>query len=142
MKRKSLTKKPPAIYWNDENKQKFLRSLSTSEFQNSVVELENMLDSSSESVEPAVEKLTELFTRPFNNNKKVCKKPKHRTAKKKMWYDKSCFEVSQRLKMTAKLLAKSPKCPHLRGSFCKTSKEYRKLLKWKKKNGKNRQYQN
>ena len=132
IKKKSLTKKASSIYWNDENKQKFLTSLSTSEVQNSIVELENMIDSSSESVEPVIEKLTELFTLPFNGNGKGNKKPKHRTAKKKMWYDKSCFEVSQRLKLTTKLLAKSPKCPHLRGSFCKTSKEYKKLLKWKK----------
>ena len=55
----------------------------------------------------------------------------------KKWYDHSCHELSKRLKLTTKLLAASPNNPHLRGSFCKTRKEYKRLLKLKKKmNGK------
>ena len=41
--------------------------------------------------------------------------------------------MSQRLKNVAKLLSKTPNSPHLRGSFCKTRKEYKKLLKCKRK---------
>ena len=41
--------------------------------------------------------------------------------------------MSRRLKTTAKLLAASPNNPHLRGNLCKTRKQYKKLLKEKKR---------
>ena len=41
--------------------------------------------------------------------------------------------MSRKLKNVAKLLSKSPSNPSIRGSFCKTRKEYKKLIKMKKK---------
>lgn len=58
-------------------------------------------------------------------------------AKPKKWYDHSCYEMSKRLKNVTKLFIKSPTNPHIRGSYCKTRKEYKKLLKLKKEEWKN-----
>ena len=49
----------------------------------------------------------------------------------------SCYEMSKRLKTVTKLFSNSPTNPHLRGSYCKTRKDYKKLLKLKKQEWKN-----
>ena len=41
--------------------------------------------------------------------------------------------MSKRLKNVAKLFSNAPNNPYLRGSLCKTRKEYKKLLKHKKR---------
>ena len=46
-----------------------MNNLSSPEVQKSIAELENMIDGSVDSIEPAIEKLTEIFTRPYNNKK-------------------------------------------------------------------------
>ena len=60
-------------------------------------------------------------------------KPRHNRIKPKKWYDKSCQELSKNLKLVASLLSKSPKDPYLRGKLITTRKEYKKLLKLKRK---------
>jgi hypothetical protein len=69
-------------------------------------------------------------------NTKSRRKQKKKS-QKKSWYDETCYEVSKRLKLVAKLLANSPRDPHLRGSFEKTRKEYKRLLKLKKQEWRN-----
>ena len=89
--RKTLPKKPPSIHWNDDNKKKFLNNLSLPEVQNSIVELENMIDGSVDSIEPVIDKLTEIFTRPYNS--KNTRKPKHNTAKKRSGMTKAAMKL-------------------------------------------------
>ncbi len=64
---------------------------------------------------------------------KNAKKPSHKNVKPKKWYDKSCSEMGKNLKLTAYLLSKSPNDPFLRGRLIKNRKEYKKLIKLKKK---------
>ena len=75
--------------------------------------------------------------------KKTKTKTKNQTQKNKpkKWYDNTCEELSRRLRNTAKLLAASPNNPHLRSNLCQTRKQYKKLLKNKKKEWKNHMIQ-
>ena len=65
-----------------------------------------------------------------NRNKRYNKKKRN---PRKAWYDQTCYEANKKLKNVAQLLTKSPTNPYLRGSFVKTRKEYKKLLKIKSK---------
>lgn len=119
----------PRIKWNDETKMKFQIKMSSPNTFFKINELQNKLDLDADNTVPVITDLIKLLT-PEEHGKKN-KGIKKKTAPKK-WYDHTCYEMSQRLKNVTKLFVKSPTNPNLRGSYCKTRKEYRKLLKMKK----------
>ena len=91
-----------------------------------------------DNVDSHVEELNKIFKSSLEHSKSGSKKKKNtKKSPKKTWYDKSCYEVGKRLKLVAKLTMDSPGNPYLRGSLVKTRKEYKKLLKLKKKEWKN-----
>ena len=105
--------------------------INSPEAERQIEELEKIMDDPLDNIEVATEKLQKLYTHSLKI--KGGKKPAHKNIKPKKWYDKSCAEMSKHLKLTGYLLSKSPKDPYLRGSLIKTRKEYKKLLKLKKK---------
>ena len=100
-----------------------------------IEELDRNLENDSLDVDSHVLELNKIYTENLSNqrdkNLKKMKKTKKKS-QKKSWYDETCHEVSKRLKLVAKLLANSPRDPYLRGSFEKTRKDYKRLLKQKK----------
>ena len=124
----TLSDLQPKIIWNEETKTKFSEKINSPPTLKKVQELQSALDSTNDNIEEVVSEFIKIVTpdsaknRPKNMRKKAPKK----------WYDLTCYEMSKRLKNVAKLYAKSPTNPHLRGSLCKTRKEYKKLLKLKK----------
>ena len=126
-----IKKSFPTIRWTDKTKQAFFTKLESNDTQYTLREIDNLLDASGD-IDKIVDKISEIYNVIEKNPKKD--KPKKKiTTKPKKWYDKSCFELANKLKNIAKLVSNSPKNPHLRGSLCKTRKEYRKLLKLKRK---------
>ena len=60
-----------------------------------------------------------------NNFKQMKNNPK--------WYDQSCTELFQNMKLISNQLNKDPKNPWLRGKLINGNKEYKRLLKFKQK---------
>ncbi len=124
--KKTGTQIPKVTRWNDITKVVFLNKMKSAEMARELGDIDKMLDEGID-LNIVVEKLECVYVTKNNNPTK--KRKKHPPKK---WYDYSCHELSKQLKLTTKLLAKSPNNPHLRGSFCKTKKLYKKLLKKKK----------
>ena len=123
------------IQWNEKNKAIFLKRIGSRQCEESAQEINLLLGGhtgdSQSSIDEALGKFTDMLTPCIPDNHKK-QKSKNKKQRPKKWYDSSCHEMGKRLKNVAKLYAKSPTNPHLRGSLCKTRKEYRKLLKLKK----------
>ena len=126
---KITTPIPKAFQWNEINKQIFLQRMKSDKLPHLLMEIENSLNS--DDIDNTVEKLSDLLLPKV----KIAQRQKNKKKKKpeKKWYDNTCFELSKRLKLTTKLLSDDPTNPFLRGSFCKTRKLYKKLLKLKKR---------
>ena len=95
--------------------------------------LQDKLNLSDDNTNEVIADLIKVITP--DSLKKTKANRKKRAPKK--WYDHSCYEMSRRLKTVTKLFTKSPTNPHLRGSYCKTRKDYKKLLKLKKQEWRN-----
>lgn len=121
-----------AFQWNEINKQIFLHRMKSENLPPQLMEIENTLHNTDD-INCAVGKLSNILLPMEGGGGARLKKRKPKPKDKKSWYDASCYELSKRLKLTTKLLAASPTNPHLRGSFCKTRKAYKKLLKYKKR---------
>ena len=117
------------IKWNEDTKLLFEIKMKSSETTNQINKINLMLDHDA-SIEDIVKEFTNIIT-PKTGRKSKKNHPKKQKPKK--WYDYSCFEMSKRLKNVAKLYAKNPTNPHIRASLCKTRKDYRKLMKQKKR---------
>ena len=125
---KITTPIPKAFQWNEINKQIFLQRMKSDKLPQLLMEIENSLNS--DDIDNTVEKLSDLLLPKV----KIAQRQKNKKKKpEKKWYDNTCFELSKRLKLTTKLLSDDPTNPFLRGSFCKTRKLYKKLLKLKKR---------
>ena len=118
------------IKWNDHTKSDFELSLKSTKTIEHINKISKMLDNPNSNSDDIVKEFTNIITPDVKT--KIKKKPVKKQKTKK-WYDYSCYEMSRKLKNVAKLLSKSPSNPHIRGSFCKTRKEYKKLIKMKKK---------
>ena len=132
----NLTNIIPKITWNERTRTQMEHKLNSTTTIDEVTKLENKVDSEDNNIDEIITHLVNLIT-PNDTSKRKKSAPIKKKRATKKWYDASCHEVSKRLKNCAKLLAASPNVPHLRGSFCKTRKEYKKLLKLKKREWKN-----
>ena len=124
-----ITAISPPIRWNEKTKMLLSLKMQTSQTKTLSNEINELLDSSG-NIDTIVEKLNEVYN--IQNSAQRRPRKKNKKSKPKKWYDKSCYELASKLKNTAKLLTDSPNNPHLRGSLCKTRKEYRKLIKFKR----------
>ena len=86
-----VTDRLPSVPWNERTKMLFLNRIATEEIQNSLKEVESLIDNSTENIDSVVEKLTDIFTIPQTTTKKS----KKSRPPQKMWYDKSCAEVTK-----------------------------------------------
>ena len=131
----NITPLPKPIKWNDETKMLLENRMNSIEITRIVEEIDTLLNTEKQDINLIAEKLSEIYA--IRRQANVCSiKRKHKSSKvkvKKKWYDQTCQEMSRKLKDVTKLLAKSPNNPHTRGTFCKTRKEYNKLIKNKKK---------
>ena len=133
--------KPPPIRWNTKTETIFKNRMDSREMNQLLTEIDTLLDNDSGDMEIIIDKIGEIYTIGHEvKTEKKKKKNKPKTVKKK-WYDKSCQELSRQLKQTAKLLSRSPNNPNIRGNFHKTRKQYKKLIKTKKKEWKNQMVQ-
>ncbi len=131
--RKKLKNLTSQYRWNELSKQKLEVRINSESTDAQILKIENMLHSESIDMTKITFELVDIIDfDQKNKNPKVKKKRKKQKTPKK-WYDYSCHEMSKRLKLVANLCSKSPKDPHLRGSLRKTSKEYKKLIKFKKR---------
>ena len=130
-KTKTPTQQLTPTRWNDVTKQEFTARINSVETKQKAEEISKLLDNPNAEMDSVVDKICDIYTTKHKkHNRKPAKNNKKHTKK---WYDKSCHELSKKLQLDAKLLAKFPKDPYIRGSFCKTRKEYKKLLNLKKK---------
>ncbi len=131
-KAKTKTSKvKPNIKWNEQIKEMFQFRTSLPDTLEQLDELEKMIDDPTNNIDTVTEKLGKIYSKALKN--KTGNKSSHKNIKPKKWYDKSCSEMSKNLKLTAYLLSKSPNDPFLRGRLIKNRKEYKKLLKLKKR---------
>ena len=132
----NTTKRPPPIRWNEKTEREFVNRMNSDELRELITSIHKLLDDNADNIDMIVDKIGEIY---IGTNKKKQQKsrktnPKHNLKK---WYDHTCEDLSRRLKNTAKVLANSPNNPHFRSNLCKTRKQYKKLLKDKKKEWKN-----
>ena len=127
----------PMIKWNDNNKNKFLRFMKIPSTIKRIKEIENIVDNGQDKdASNVIKQINDIYT---ISNKLLYKasKNKRKSTRPKQWYDSSCFEMSKRLKLISKLVSQSPKNPYLRGRLVTTRKDYKKLIRQKKKEWKN-----
>ena len=127
----------PRIKWNDNNKNNFLKFMKIPSTIKRIKEIENIVDNGQDKdASNIIKQINDIYT---ISNKLLYKpsKNKHKSTRPKKWYDSSCFEMSKRLKLVSKLLSQSPKNSYLRGRLVTTRKEYKKLIRQKKKEWKN-----
>ena len=130
-KKQDIKPLPPTIKWNENTKLAFACKLESEQTMHSIKEIEKLMKQD-ENIDLVVDKLTDIYSIKISNEKQN-KKCKNIPKQQKKWYDKSCDELAKQLKLTAKLLSKTPDSPFLRDSFFKKRKEYKKLIKFKKK---------
>ena len=119
---------PAKIRWNDATKQRFEIKVNSQGTLNKLTELHGKLSQKEDNTDEVLSELIELITPD-----KIRTKKSHQTKRSpKKWYDLTCQEMNRKLRDVTKLYIKSPTVPHLRNSYCKTRKEYKKLLKFKK----------
>jgi len=128
---------PKQYKWNDKSAQKFLSSLGQSHFVDRLrllcSNVPNNINSTSE-IDDYVSEFGSILREAGDQSlclKRVRKRPRKRQNKK--WFDKTCMEMKREVKNIASLLEKNPSNPDIRGRFFKSKKEYKKLLKKKKR---------
>ena len=118
------------IRWDEKTKLSFSIKMKSPATLKKIESTNEMLLNPDVDIKQVLKEFSEIIMPKKINPKKKKSIRKH---KPKKWYDYSCHEMSLRLKNVVKLLADSPTNPDIRGSFCKTRKEYKKLLKLKKR---------
>ena len=131
-KKTAMTTLSPRIPWNEETKTHMVHKFNSPTTITQVEELQSKVETEDDNTDEVLSHFIKLITPDNTTRKKKKSHPRKKTTPKK-WYDSSCHEMSKRLKNCAKLLTNSPTSPHLRGSFCKTRKEYKRLIKQKKR---------
>ena len=121
----------PPIRWNDKTKQLFTQSINSNATKMTINKIEDMLRNEDNSqIDDAIQQLNDIYA--LKGLWKRNKGKKNNKKKSKKWYDKTCAEMSRRLKALGKLCERDPNNPFLRGNMIKARKEYRKLIKLKK----------
>ena len=126
--------KPAQLKWDDNTNDLFLVKINSQGFKDRIQRLHKQVDRQDD-LNQVIGELNKIYEDSITAKKKPSKKNKQirKKHKPKKWYDQTCYEVSKRLKLVAKLCAKTPNNPTLRGSLIKTTKEYKRLLKHKKR---------
>ena len=134
----TLVEAPRKIRWNEETRTQLLSKFTRPETELKVQKIASLLKCDEENIDQCADLIQDLYV-VEENKKRVKKKspPNKKKQSKKKWYDKSCYEMSQRLKQLGKLISKDPGNPHLRGNLCVARKEYKKQMKKKKAEWKN-----
>ena len=129
-----ITTQAPPYRWNDITQHLFQQKINSDLVSSTIDKLGTKIDVGNNDIDSNVEDLKNIFKTSLENSKSRLKnKKRHIKKPKKAWYDKSCYEIGKRLQLVAKLVSNSPNDPYLRGSLVKTRKEYKKLLKFKKR---------
>ena len=135
-----LSELPGRIKWNEKSKLLFERKLEEETTKKKVREVKELISKEDFThIDTCVEILNDIYTldKHVTSGKKGKKNHRKRKEPGKKWYNKTCYETSQRLKNLGKLLEKKPNDPYLRGKLVEVRKDYKRLLKqtrneWKK----------
>ena len=127
------TKLASQYRWNDKTRERLGARLSSGDVDAQINKIDIMLQDENGDITDVVHELVDIIDFDKKHKIRGHKKQNRKPVNNKKWYDHSCYEMSKRLKLVSSLCAKSPKDPFLRGSFKKTCKEYKKLIKYKKK---------
>ena len=131
--KKSFSEKLPPFRWNEVTKEFFTRQIDSKTICDKMKNLDEILEKDND-VDSMIKCLNSIYSKSLEGTNKPRKsKKKNKRDRPKKWYDRSCYEVGKRLKLVAQLVSKSPSNPHLRGSLVKTRKEYKKLLRRKRR---------
>ena len=126
-----ITTGPPPFRWDDMTRSFFTQRIESDSITQEIENLNKALDSCDD-VDAHVKALSKIYKGSLEGKRKNNKHRNRKRVKPKAWYDKTCHEVGKRLKLVAKSLVNTPNNPYLRGSFVKTRKDYKRLLKKKK----------
>ena len=126
-----LVEKPQPIRWNSKTEFIFRNRMNSAEMTQLLQEIDELLTTDAD-INKVVEKIGEIYDTDLNKEKQKNRTKKKTKPAQKRWYDKTCEEASRQLKQTAKLLSRSPKNPNIRGNFQKARKQYKKIIKSKK----------
>ena len=137
-----LNDPPPKLIWDSSKNEELLEIFKSDEVNSQLDDLQLCL-SGSHVIPKSIDETVQNFCNILVTNASKCLKlvktkksppsPAKTKPKGKSWYDSSCYAVKKRLRIFAKLLAKQPTNPHTRGHFIQAKKEYRRMLKSKKR---------
>ena len=126
---------PPKIIWDPEKVPALREALLLPKNNQTIEELKNTLENRS-APKQCIDKCLRLFDDLLiGETKKLMKttKNKPQTANKPRkgftWYNKECTSLKKRLQNQARMLAKNPRDPYIRGQYNTAKKQYRKTVK-------------
>lgn len=124
---------PKYFKWNDESSLRFQNAFSHPLIQQNIKTfMDSKIENNAESIQRATENLHSIVTKAANISLRRRPDRKKRVDTKK-WFDSDLYKIRKVVFSKAKLMAKYPRDPIIRGSFYKANKAYSKLRKFKKK---------
>ena len=125
---------PDSFKWNKYSSQRFRQALEDKEIQNKIkLFMEREFDYDETDVENACDYFENLVVHAATKSLKLKSSTKVKKKSNK-WYDEDLYVKRRLLNSKASLMFKQPFNISLRNSYFKHYREYRKLLKFKKKN--------
>ena len=127
--------------WDEQSSIKILHAFKSDSMRDMVCELKKTLEVNSKKEElqasdinSTVEKLNQMFTTTAKMSLKQKIKNKHGKRKtKKKWFDKDCFAHRKEMRSLLNALNRNPQSKQLRVKYFAQSKQYKKVLRKKKK---------
>ena len=121
--------------WSEVTREKFETQMRSPDF---LVQTNTFLTEGNTDIDTMTSSVNSLIYNVLNKsvymNMKRRKTPrKKKTIPPKKWFDDECTTLRRRVSYLSKLITKYPHDPHIRGSFFKTKKTYKSLLKRKRK---------
>ena len=127
-----ITPRPCRYKWYEESPSIFKQTLLSGDIQEHVKSLSSNIMHKEMSVNEAVSQLNEILYKTGDRCLKKHKSGSKKTKKQK-WFDFSCDTLRQQVKRASKKVSENPFNNTLKIDFYKRKKEYKKLLKWKKR---------
>ena len=119
----------PPLKWDEKNKDIFKNHMKAPCTLKQIIEIDSCFADNDVSNDEILKRINFLYTynTPKQKTKQKSKKPN------KKWYDLSCYELNRKIKSLAKLNAKKPENHEIRKNLNMVKKQYKKLLKQKKR---------
>ena len=127
---------PDKFLWSDEAKNKYQEAFHCNDIKQKLIDIDNHLEGGCIDAKSLIDSITDVMV--LAGNKSLVRKsfkPTKRKIKKvnKKWYDKDCRTVLKELKSVKNSFNRNVSNNDLRISYYKKFKEYKKLIKYKRK---------